>query len=143
MLAGLHILARAVGTDIARLRQRMATTAICYAIAVVAFAAAFGLGVAAAVIILVEIYGAAGGLVSAAVILLLAGVAALAVNAVLRVRQQRLKQRATALRTAAIAQTATTGAARAREATPALLPVAAILAFAFASSLLKPTDRDR
>lgn len=143
MRNALSLFAQAVGTDVARLRQRMATAAVCYGIAALAFAAAFGLGGAAVVIVLVERYGPVAGLAVAAAILVFAGLIALAANAVLRLRQRRLKRHAAALRSAAIADTAAIGATRAHNAAPALLPVAAVLAFVLTNSFLKPSNGDR
>lgn len=142
MLAGVNLFTRAVATDIARLKQRMAVATLCYAIAGLAFAAAFGLGGAATIIVMVERYGTVASLAIAAAVLAIIGGLALAANAILRMRQRRLKRHAAALRSAAIADTAAIGATKAQNVTPALLPVAAVIAFALTNSFLKPSSRD-
>jgi hypothetical protein len=143
MLGGLKIFARAAQSDLALLKARMTTAAICYTIAGAVFTAALGLGGASAIILLVERFGLVAGLALGAAILIAVGLAALAVNAALRLRHRRLKRHATAMRSAALANAAAEGAESARHATPALLPAAAILAFALTNALLKPSRSDR
>lgn len=142
MLGSLRLFAHAVQADASRLQQRVTTAAICYAIAGVVFAVAFGLLGAVGIIMLADRYGLTAGLSIAAAALVAIGILALAVNALLRMRHRRLKRHAAALRSAAIANTAAAGAAQAQHATPALLPAAAILAFALTNAFLKPSGND-
>ena len=143
MFGSARLILRAFQADISRLKVRAVTAAICYGIAALVFTGAAVLGGAAAVILLVEHFGLVAGLAIGAAILIAIGLCALAVNAVLRKRQRRLKRRAAAVRSAAIANSAAAGAETAQNATPALLPAAAILAFALTSAFLKPSRSDR
>ena len=138
MLGSVGLIARTVQGDLERLRVRTVTATVCYLAAGLVFAAAALLAGAAGIIVLVEEFGQVAGLAIGAVVLVVVGVLALAVNAVLRLRSDRLKRQSAAIRSAAIANTAAAGAETAQNATPSLLPAAAILAFALTNVLLRP-----
>jgi hypothetical protein len=141
MLAGFKLLARALQADLAHLRARTVTAAICYGIAALAFVAALALCAAAGVVALVERFGLIEGLAVGGGVLALVGVAALTVNAVMRRRHERRTSRAMAARSALMADTAAAGLRQTRDAMPALLPAAAILSFTLTTMLLKQPRR--
>lgn len=143
MFGSARLIMRAFQADLARLKVRTVTAAICYGIAALVFVAAAVLGGAAVVILLVEHFGLVAGLAIGAAMLIAIGLLALAANAILRKRHRRLKRHAAAVRSAAIANSAAAGADTAHNATPALLPATAILAFALTNALLKPSQGDR
>lgn len=143
MLSGLKILAGALQADLARLRARLASAAVCYALAGLAFVAALSLVGAAAIVALVNWLGVIEGLLVAAGGLVVLGLVALAINALLRRRNERMASRASALRSAALAEATKAGIASSQNATPALLPVAAFLAYAVTSALVRPARDER
>ncbi len=139
MPAGLKFLANLFQADIARLRARTATAAICYAIAALVFAGALGLAGAAGTVALVERFGLVEGLLLSGLVLALVGLIALLFNVWSRLRYERRARRAAAVRSAALSQTAEEGLRRSRQSVPALLPAAAILSFTLTSMLLGKT----
>jgi hypothetical protein len=143
MLSGFKVLAGTLQADLARLKARAASAVICYALAGLAFVAALSLGAAAAIVALVDWLGLVEGLAAAAGILAVIGLAVLVINVLLRRRHERLAIRASALRSAAIAEATKSGVARGQNATPALLPVAAIVAYAVTAAFVKPARRSR
>jgi hypothetical protein len=143
MLSGFKALAGTLQADLARLKARAASAVACYALAGLAFVAALSLGAAAAIVALVDWLGLVEGLAAAAGILAVLGLAVLAINALLRRRHERMAIRASALRSAAIAEATKAGIARGQNATPALLPVAAIVAYAVTAAFVKPARGDR
>lgn len=143
MLSGFKALAGTLQADLARLKARAASAVVCYALAGLAFVAALSLGAAAVIVVLVDWLGPVEGLAAAAAILAVLGLAVLLVNALLRRRHERMAIRASALRSAAIAEATKAGIARGQNATPALLPVAAIIAYAVTAAFVKPARGDR
>ncbi len=143
MLSGFKALAGTLQADLARLKARAASAVVCYALAGLAFVAALSLGAAAVIVVLVDWLGLVEGLAAAAAILAVLGLAVLLVNALLRRRHERMAIRASALRSAAIAEATKAGIARGQNATPALLPVAAIIAYAVTAAFVKPARGDR
>jgi hypothetical protein len=143
MLSGFKALAGTLQADLARLKARAASAVVCYALAGLAFVAALSLGAAAVIVVLVDWLGPVEGLAAAAAILAVLGLAVLLVNALLRRRHEGMAIRASALRSAAIAEATKAGIARGQNATPALLPVAAIIAYAVTAAFVKPARGDR
>jgi len=143
MLSGFKALAGTLQADLARLKARAASAVVCYALAGLAFVAALSLGAAAVIVVLVDWLGPVEGLAAAAAILAVLGLAVLLVNVLLRRRHERMAIRASELRSAAIAEATKAGIARGQNATPALLPVAAIIAYAVTAAFVKPARGDR
>lgn len=143
MISGaLESLARSYRADLARLRDRTVIAVVCYGIAALVLTAAMALLGASATIFLIQTYGLVEGLALAGLALALLGVLALLINAYLRARAQSRMRRVSAARSALVSEMADTGLRKGRNAVPALMPVAAILAFTLTSLLVdKPVRR--
>ena len=122
--------------DVRRLKSRSITAIICYSVTALMFAVALLLGGAAATIALVDLWGLIPGLLVAAAIFSVIGIAALLVNAMLRRRYRRMRRYASTARATVLASAAAAGATRGSRATPFLLPVAGLIAFVVARSMM-------
>lgn len=142
MLSGLKTLGSTFVVDIARFKSRTASAAVCYVIAGVVFTAALMLAGAAATISLVEMFGMIKGLLIAAGIMVAIGLIAISVNAVLNRRYQRMRRYAALTRSTVIANAASNGIASGLNATPMLLPIVGLLAFALTNAATKPSNND-
>lgn len=142
MFGALESLVRSYRADLARMRDRTITAAVCYGLAGLVLVAALFMFGAAGTIHLMQTYGTVEGLALAGLVLLIIGILALAVNAVMRARAARRSSRLAVARAALVNEMTDTGLRKGRNAMPALLPVAALLSFTLTSLLVdRPVRR--